>query len=238
MPLEVLSLERVFSGVIKTIISLGKITVFCLEPTLVNDVKLMTEAIKQPSDEQLLAAYQSGDTDAFTQLVGRYEKELYHFLVRFLGQTTLAEEAFQEAFLQVHISADRFETDRRFRPWLYTIAANKARDLMRSRARRPATQITTGEDENSDADLWAHLLRDETTPEDVLSRKEQKEKVQQVVTALPDHFREIVIMAYFQQLSYKDMAEALQIPLGTVKSRLHAAVKSFSQAYNGHQGED
>ena len=195
----------------------------------------MTEVFEQPSDEQLVAAYQRGQQDAFTQLVGRYEKELYHFLLRFSGQSALAEEAFQEAFLQVHLSIERFETSRRFRPWLYTIAANKARDLLRSRARRPAMQITVNDDENSEADLWAHLLRDESTPESLLDKKEQNEKVRNVIDTLPEHFREIILLAYFQQLSYKEMAEALKIPLGTVKSRLHAAIKSFSQEYNHNQ---
>jgi len=198
------------------------------------DVNPMTEMTKQPSDEQLVAAYQRGDVDAFTQLVGRYEEELYHFLVRFVGQTSLAEEAFQEAFMQVHISVDRFDTSRRFRPWLYTIAANKARDMLRSRARRPAVQITVKDDE-SDADLWAHLLRDETTPDNILDQKEEKEKVQQVIAAMPDRFREILLMAYFQQLSYKEMAETLEIPLGTVKSRLHAAVKSFAAEFKSKE---
>jgi len=191
----------------------------------------MAEMTKQPSDEQLVAAYQRGESDAFTQLVGRYEKELYHFLVKFLGQASLAEEAFQEAFLQVHLSVDRFETDRRFRPWLYTIAANKARDMLRSRARRPTVQVTVRDDDDSDSDLWAHLLRDETTPENLLEQKEQKEHVQRIIAAMPERFREILIMAYFQQLSYKEMAEALQVPLGTVKSRLHAAVKSFASDF-------
>jgi RNA polymerase sigma-70 factor (ECF subfamily) len=192
------------------------------------DVKYMVEMTKQLSDEQLVAAYQRGESDAFTELVGRYEKELYHFLAKFLGQASLAEEAFQEAFLQVHISVDRFETDRRFRPWLYTIAANKARDMLRSRARRHTVQVTVRDDDDSDADLWAHLLHDETTPDKLLDQKEQKEHVQRIIAAMPDRFREILIMAYFQQLSYKEMAQALQIPLGTVKSRLHAAVKSFA----------
>ena len=205
------------------------------ELIVANDVKYMAEAIKQPSDEQLVAAYQRGETEAFTQLVGRYEKELYHFLVRFLGQTTLAEEAFQEAFLQVHISVDRFDTDRRFRPWLYTIATNKARDLLRSRARRPTVQVTARDDQDSEADLWAHLLREETTPENLLDQKEEKEKVQQAIAAMPDRFREILVMAYFQQLSYKEMAQALKIPLGTVKSRLHAAVKSFALEFNSKE---
>ena len=91
-------------------------------------------------------AYKAGQEQAFADLVKRYVKELYHFLVKFLGQSSLAEEAFQEAFLQVHLSVDRFETTRRFRPWLYTIAINKARDLLRSRARRPSVQLTMADE--------------------------------------------------------------------------------------------
>ncbi len=186
----------------------------------------------QPTDENLLAAYQKGDDDAFAQLVRRYEKELYHFLYRFLGQASLAEEAFQEAFLQVHLSIDRFELSRRFKPWLYTIAANKARDLLRSRSRKPTVQLTSNDDDNgSEADLWAHLMQDPTTPESIYSQKEQEAAVKMVIDKMPEHFREILLMAYFKQLSYKEMADILEIPLGTVKSRLHAAVKLFSQNY-------
>src|SRR5256714_11198968 len=92
---------------------------------------------QEPSDEQLLAEYRAGDKSKFAVLVLRYQRELYHFLVRFLGDRALAEDVFQETFLQVHQSADQFDPTRRFRPWLFTIAANKARDLIRSQARRP-----------------------------------------------------------------------------------------------------
>src|SRR5438309_8084608 len=94
-----------------------------------------------PSDEQLLAEYRGGDKGKFAVLVLRYQRELYHFLVRFLGDRAAAEDVFQETFLQVHQSADQFDPQRRFRPWLFTIAANKARDLMRSQARRPTNPL-------------------------------------------------------------------------------------------------
>ena len=187
--------------------------------------------MEHPSDEELLEAYQAGQEQAFTDLVKRYEKEVYHFLMKFLGRSSLAEEAFQESFLQVYLSVDRFETTRRFRPWLYTIAINKARDLLRSRARRPSVQLTVADENGSESDLWAHLLRDETTPDGILEEKQEKELVRQVVGQMPDHLREILILAYLEQLSYKEMAEVLNIPLGTVKSRLHAAVKAFSHRY-------
>src|SRR5687767_2162997 len=86
---------------------------------------------EEPADEQLLAEYRAGDKTKFAVLVLRYQRELYHFLVRFLGDRAAAEDVFQETFLQVHQSADQFDPSRRFRPWLFTIAANKARDLIR-----------------------------------------------------------------------------------------------------------
>jgi RNA polymerase sigma-70 factor (ECF subfamily) len=188
--------------------------------------------LKQVTDEQLIGLARDGDKQAFGQLMQRYEKELFNFLVKFMGQRTLAEDAFQETFLQVHISASSFDTQRRFRPWLYTIAANKARDLLRSKARRPAMQLTTSDDQGGEVDLWHNLLRDETTPQDILEQKQQKELVREMVAKLPEHLREILVLAYFNQLPYKEIAQVLGIPLGTVKSRLHAAVSAFARKYN------
>jgi RNA polymerase sigma-70 factor (ECF subfamily) len=184
------------------------------------------------SDEQLFDLFRSGDESAFAQLVRRYEKPLYNFLAKFLGQFSLAEDVFQETFLQVHISAASFESHRRFRPWLYTIASNKARDLMRSRARRPAIQITAPDDDSDAGQIWDILLRDETTPVEVLEKKQQRQLVRKTVFLLPEHLREILVLAYFKQLSYKELAQVLDIPLGTVKSRLHSAVANFAQKYH------
>src|SRR5438874_2093441 len=109
---------------------------------------------EEPSDEQLLADYRGGDKSRFTELMRRYQRELYHFLVRFLGDRAAAEDVFQESFLQVHQSAGQFDVSRRFRPWLFTIAANKARDLIRSQARRPTNplqaSINSGDEESGE----------------------------------------------------------------------------------------
>src|SRR6187397_2007196 len=84
------------------------------------------------TDEELMLAYRDrGDRDAFDQLVHRYERELYSYLRRFLGDAAAAEDAFQATFLQVHLKCDQFESDRKVRPWLYTIATNQAIDLQR-----------------------------------------------------------------------------------------------------------
>lgn len=188
--------------------------------------------MKQRTDEQLLAEYLRGDRQAFTELIGRYQSELYNYLLKFLSQPALAEDVFQETFLQVHLSAESFQAERRFRPWLYTIAVNKARDLLRKQKRRQTVQITGQGEDESDGQAWDNLLREETTPEDIFDQEQEKVLVRETVDKMPDHLREILILAYFQQIPYQEMSDILKIPLGTVKSRLHAAVKQFAKLYH------
>ena len=187
-----------------------------------------------PSDEELLISYRHGDADAFAELVHRYERELFHFLVRFLGDRAAAEDVFQETFLQVHQSAEQFDTDRRLRPWLFTIAANKARDMMRQRSRRPTSPLDahisgSGDDEGG---RFIDLMEASTTmPDEPMQKQEIQHRVQGIVMAMPHHFREILLLSYFHQFPYKQIAVMLGIPLGTVKSRLHAAVASFAERW-------
>jgi len=189
------------------------------------------------SDEQLFEAFCAGEGEAFAELVRRYERPLYSFLAKFLGQGALAEDVFQETFLQVHVSAKSFEAGRRFRPWLYAIAANKARDALRRQSRQPTVQLTGGEDDLDVGGLWDGLLRETQTPPEVLEKKQEEALVRRVVGALPEGMREILVLAYFKHLSYKELADHLGIPLGTVKSRLHGAVGRFVRDYRELAGE-
>lgn len=187
-----------------------------------------------PTDEDLLSAYRHGDREAFAELVRRYERELFHFLVRFLGDRAAAEDVFQETFLQVHQSAEQFDLERRLRPWLFTIAANKARDVMRQRARRPTNpleaQVGGGNDDEGGRfiDLMEAAVN---MPDEPMLRQEVQKKVQDIVMSMPHHFREILLLSYFHQFPYKQISEMLGIPLGTVKSRLHAAVAGFAERW-------
>mgnify|MGYP005841974505 CR=1 FL=1 len=186
-----------------------------------------------PTDEQLLDSFTAGDRAAFARLVQRYEKELFHFLARFLGDPTIAEDAFQETFLQVYQSARSFDSGRKLRPWLFAIAANKARDLMRSQARRPVAPLqayvnAVDEDSGQFVDLLAASV---PSPEEHLERQEIRQLVQRTVRGMPAHLREILLLSYFHQFPYKQISDILSIPLGTVKSRLHAAVACFAQRW-------
>jgi RNA polymerase sigma-70 factor (ECF subfamily) len=203
---------------------------------------LPTEDVRTPgeessSDEALLEQYRKGDKGGFAQLVERYQRELFHFLVRFLGDRAAAEDVFQETFLQVHQSADQFDPSRRFRPWLFTIAANKARDLMRSQARRPTNPLqATISPGNEESGQFIDLMESAAAaPGARLEKEELQRLVHSTVMEMPDHLREILLLSYFHQFPYKQISDILNIPLGTVKSRLHAAVAHFADRWRAIQ---
>lgn len=189
------------------------------------------------TDEQLLDSYRRGNKAGFAQLVERYQRELFHFLVRFLGDRAAAEDVFQETFLQVHQSASQFDPERRFRPWLFTIAANKARDLMRSQARRPTNPLQAAISPSDDeGGQFIDLMESMTaTPGENLEKEELQRMVHDTVMSMPDHLREILLLSYFHQFPYKQISDILGIPLGTVKSRLHAAVAHFADRWRALQ---
>jgi RNA polymerase sigma-70 factor (ECF subfamily) len=198
---------------------------------------------KELTDEQLLGAHAAGRDGAYEVLIERYRNELLHFLIRFLSSRAAAEDVFQDTFLQIHLVADTFDTSRRFKPWLYTIAANKARDHHRKQKRRAAASLSSpigrsGSDEVEFIDL---LAGDDENPEVPVSEAEQAQLVKKAVDELPVHYREILLLSYFQKMSYNQIADALDIPLGTVKSRLHSAVGCFAENWkaresSGHSG--
>ncbi len=193
----------------------------------------MTEFYDDITDAQLLTQFGEGDEGAFNEIVNRYKNSLYAFLKQFLNQHDLVEDVFQETFLQLFSSRDSFDTNRPLRPWLFTIAANKAKDTLRKNQRTAAVSIgtLTPEDEMSFEEVLNTLSKNEERPFEQLERQEASNHVNEVIANLPDTLREILIMAYFNRFSYKQMAEILSIPIGTVKSRLHTAVAKFAKEW-------
>ena len=186
------------------------------------------------SDETLVARYVKGDRSALRTLIERHKNDLLRFLTRLTGDRDAAEDAFQETFLQFHLSARRFDTSRRFKPWIFTIAANKARDAMRKKGRRPALGLSApvgGYGGGSPIEFVDLMEMPGPRPEAELDAKEQQELVAKAMDSLSFTLREVLLLAYFQRLSYAQIAEDLDIPLGTVKSRLHSAVATFAKNY-------
>jgi RNA polymerase sigma-70 factor (ECF subfamily) len=188
------------------------------------------------SDTELLRLHLDGDQEAFGVLVRRYRRELFNFLARFTGDLAMAEDVFQETFLQLHLSGGTFDLSRRLKPWLFTIAANKGRDAMRKTYRRQAAPLDakiagSESQESTYADLMPSNI---PPPDESLMNLETRQAVQRVVDAMPENLRTVLLMSYFNEFPYKEIAEILDVPLGTVKSRLHAAVQHFARQWKAY----
>lgn len=187
---------------------------------------------KVRTDEDLLLDYRSGgDRRSFAELVHRYERELFGYLRHYLGDAEMAEDVFQQTFLQVHLKCEQFEPGRRVRPWLYTVATNQAIDLRRRNRRHRMVSLDRragGLAEDDACGLVELLDSPEAGPQEKALSSEQRDQVRRAVDELPEQSRQVVLLVYFQGLKYREAAEVLSIPVGTVKSRLHAAIGKLS----------
>jgi RNA polymerase sigma-70 factor (ECF subfamily) len=186
------------------------------------------------SDEKLLLSYRAErDGRVFEELVHRFECELFGYLRHYLGNAEMAEDVFQQTFLQVHLKCGQFEPGRKVRPWLYTIATHQAIDYRRRNRRHRMSSLNPNDYPNvvEEAHALAELLGgSETGPADNAESAEQYLALRQAVDALTETSRQVVALVYFQGLKYGEAAQVLSIPVGTVKSRLHAAMLKLTRA--------
>jgi RNA polymerase sigma-70 factor, ECF subfamily len=185
------------------------------------------------SDEELLLRCRAtGDSTAFEALVHRYEQELFSYLRRYLGSAEMAEDVFQATFLQVHLKREQFEEGRRFRPWLYTIATNQAIDAQRRNRRHRMVSLdhrTGGEDDVGS--LVEMLAGNGQTADDLMQAEEARQWVRSAVDDLPESLKSALMLVYHQGMKYREAADVLGIPVGTVKSRLHAAILKLNESW-------
>lgn len=186
------------------------------------------------SDEALMDRYLAGDQGGYAELVRRYERELFNYIRRLTGDPNLAEDVFQNTFLTVHVKRHLFRVGRPFRPWLYTLATNQTIDALRrnSRHHRPSLdRRRDGGGSDSQTTLMDMLSDAGESPEAGLEQRELAELVRASILELPEHLRNTVVLNYYEGMKYKEIAGILGIPVGTVKSRLHAAISRLGEAW-------
>jgi RNA polymerase sigma-70 factor, ECF subfamily len=190
-------------------------------------------ASRDLSDEELLLAYRDHENrPAFEELVHRYEKELYGYLRNYLGDPEIAEDVFQQTFLQIYLKCDQFEPERKLRPWLYAVATNQAIDHQRRYGRHRMTSLDRrmGKFEESESVSFVELFNSpQRGPVEETESSEQADEIRRAVDGLPEQTRQVVLLVYFQGLKYREAAHALGIPVGTVKSRLHGAIQKLAE---------
>jgi RNA polymerase sigma-70 factor (ECF subfamily) len=177
-----------------------------------------------------------GNREVFGPLIRRYERELYGYLCRYVGDEDLAADVFQNTCVAVFTKIRQYERGRPARPWLYAIATNQAIDALRKQARRGDRTTdrlnldqSAGESGRGFLDL---IAASEADPAELVEGEELRQRVRTAIATLPESLRQVVLLAYFQGLKYQDIAEALEIPVGTVKSRMHAAIARLAQAWD------
>jgi len=190
------------------------------------------------TDEELLLEYRvTGRPAVFETLVKRYERELYNYLRRFLNNQVLAEDAFQATFMQVHLKCNLYDDSRKVRPWLYTVATNQAIDIQRRNRRHRLVSLDRPNRVQHDelGSLVDVLSGREGEPASDFETGERKEWIRKAVAALPDQLQSAVKLVYFRGMKYREAADELEVPVGTVKSRLHSAVKRLGKAWEDNQ---
>jgi len=176
-----------------------------------------TSELTQMSDEQMLHAFVGGRRDMFPELVRRYEQPLYAFICRVKGRSDGADDVFQETFLRVYRSGDSFAGRSSFRTWLYAIAAN----VCRSHGRKASVRPQPGPLPDCDPPDKSH------SPGTAVESGEIAQRIAEAVTELPIVQREVFIMREYEGMTYAEVAQTLDRPLGTVKSQMRLALQKM-----------
>lgn len=179
------------------------------------------------TDKQLVERVQAGDKNAFDLLVIKYQQKIMSLISRYVHDADEVQDVAQESFIKAYRALPGFRGDSAFYTWLYRIAINTAKNHLVSRSRRPPGSDVDHEDAQY---LDAEVLRDRESPESTLSGEELRETVNKALTALPDDLRAAVTLREFDGLSYEEIAEVMECPVGTVRSRIFRAREAIDRS--------
>ena len=174
-------------------------------------------------EKELVESALKGDSEAFGGLVALYEKRIHSFALGMLSDPDDAFDVSQDTFLKAYRSLNSFKGESSFYTWLYAICRNCCYDYIKQRSRRMKKNISLSEYENDDDGVMVEIPDTASQPDLVLEKKQAREKIIEAVASLPEKHREIIVLRDFEDLSYEQIAEALDISEGTVKSRLSRA---------------
>lgn len=185
------------------------------------------EKIKSLTDGELIKTAISGREDSFEELVRRYQRPITNYVYRMLSDYDASLDVTQEVFIKVYNSLARYSSDYKFSTWLYRIAHNAAIDYMR----RNSVSRQSIEAENADGTYQLQIESPRPTPEQDRERSEWRTEIESVVKCLPSVYRELILLRHAQDLSYDEIAEITNLPLGTVKNRLFRAREMMREIF-------
>ncbi|MBT2574707.1 RNA polymerase sigma factor SigW [Bacillus sp. ISL-51] len=160
-----------------------------------------------------------GDQNAFADIVDLYKDKIYQLCYRMLGNVHEAEDIAQEAFIRAYVNIDSFDINRKFSTWLYRIATNLTID--RIRKKKPDYYLDAEVAGAEGLTMYSQIAADGVLPEDAVLSLELSDTIQKKILKLPDKYRTVIVLKYIDELSLIEIGEILNIPVGTVKTRIH-----------------
>ena len=181
----------------------------------------------QSSDKKLVKRVQKGDKGAFDLLVLKYQHKIVNLVMRYVRDPELAQDITQEAFIKAYRALPRFRGDSAFYTWMYRIAVNTAKNHLAAQRRRPM-DVELDMQDPEQYDLHAKL-KETDTPEGVTLSNELKQSVEAAIAALPEDLRTAIILRELEGMSYEEIAQTMECPVGTVRSRIFRARDAISK---------
>ena len=188
---------------------------------------LSLENLRELTDGELLTKAIAGREDSFEELVRRYQRPITNYVYRMVGNYDAALDVTQEVFIKVYNSMSRYSSEYKFSTWLYKISHNAAIDYLR----RNSNQLQSLESENSYGTFQLQFESKRPSPEIERQRSEWREEIDAAVKCLPTGYRELILLRHTQDLSYEEIAEITNLPLGTVKNRLFRAREMMRELF-------
>jgi RNA polymerase sigma-70 factor (ECF subfamily) len=183
------------------------------------------ELISSLSEDVLVGRTLEGDEQAFEEILRRYNKPIYSFIINYVGDYDVAQDAFQEAFVRAYRNLKRYRLGTNFSAWLHKVALNASKDCLKKRYRTQRIEVH----ESEDFDPVAMLRDNGPSPEEALEKRELQAVVRKALSSLSGPHREVILLYQFQGFSYEEIARSLRCPLGTVKSRIHYAMRRLEE---------
>jgi RNA polymerase sigma-70 factor (ECF subfamily) len=192
------------------------------------EIKGKLESSGMLKDEELIELFLQGERSRFRELVERYDQRLLNFIYRLIGDRERAEDLVQETFIRVYKHLRRFDREKKFSTWVYTIASNLAKNELRNRTRNPIILFQNIVKDWEDDHKPLEFIDNSRRPDDLFMKRHLKEMVLKAVEKLPSHHRVVFVLREAEGKSYEEIAEITGCSLGTVKSRLNRARNNFA----------
>jgi RNA polymerase sigma-70 factor (ECF subfamily) len=187
------------------------------------------EQLRRMDDADVVSAFLEGEERAFQELVERYQTRLLNFIYRTVGDRERAEDLVQEVFIRIYRHLHRFDRTKKFSTLAYTIASNLAKNELRNRSRNPLVLFQTLRGVKSDEEERPLQFEDlQSRPDDLYRKRHLRSLVEETVSQLPEHHRQVFVLRELEGKSYEEIAEITDCNLGTVKSRLNRARTAFA----------